>query len=290
VSSTVAVLGTGIMGAAMARNLAAAGLRTRAWNRTPARAAPLADSGVEVTDTAVKAVDGADVVVTMLQDTAAVLDTVGTAVDGLAGHDRHDDGAVWLQMSTIGLDGTRAAATLAERSGLRLVDAPVLGTRQPAEQGTLVVVASGDPSLRERVEPVLEAVGRRTLWVGDRPGPASALKLVVNSWVATLNAGLAQALAMAEHLDLDPDLFLGAIEGGPTDTPYAHVKGALMTGRDYPTAFALDSVLKDLDLMRAAADGAGMPHRLLDTLRELYGDASAAGHGGLDMAAVREAF
>jgi 3-hydroxyisobutyrate dehydrogenase len=179
---------------------------------------------------------------------------------------------------------------MAESAGVAFLDAPVLGTRAPAEQGTLVVLAAGDPALRQRAEPVLDAVGSRTMWVSDRPGPASALKLVVNSWVATLNAGVGQAIALASALDLDPQLFLEAIGGGPTDTPYAHAKGALMMRGEYPTAFALDGVVKDVGLMLEAATARDFGTTLLDALREVYAAASANGLGPADMAAVHERF
>lgn len=279
----VAVLGTGIMGAAMARNLARSGLEVRAWNRTAARAEPLAADGIDVAGSAAEAVAGADAVVTMLQDADAVTGVMAPLLDGLAD-------AVWLQMSTIGLAGTAEAWALAESAGVAFLDAPVLGTRAPAEQGTLVVLAAGDPGLEQRARPVLDAVGSRTMWVADRPGPASALKLVVNSWVATINAGVAQAVGLASALDLDPELFLEAIGGGPTDTPYAHAKGALMMRGDYPTAFALDGVVKDVGLMHEAADPSGFDTTLLDALRTIYAAAAANGLGSADMAAVHEQF
>lgn len=282
-TTRTAVLGTGIMGAAMARNLARAGQQVRAWNRTVAKAEPLAEDGIEVCASATAAVAGADVVVTMLHDADAVTGTMAPLLGEL-------DGALWLQMATIGVRGTEEVQALAEPAGVALVDAPVLGTRAPAEQGTLVVLASGEPALEERARPVLDAVGSRTIWVADRPGPASALKLVVNSWVATMNAAVAQAIGLASALDLDPELFLAAIGGGPTDTPYAHLKGELMMRGEYPTAFALDGAVKDIGLMQEAAGPRGFDTTLLDALRDVYAAASRDGLGGADMAAVREVF
>jgi 3-hydroxyisobutyrate dehydrogenase len=128
------------------------------------------------------------------------------------------------------------------------------------------------------------------MWVGDEPGAASRLKLAVNSWVATINAGVGQALALAEGLGVDPRLFLEAIGGGPTDTPYAQLKGGLVLDRAYSPAFAVDNVSKDVGLMVEAASGVGMDTGLLEALAEAYARASAQGHGGEDMAAVAEAF
>jgi 3-hydroxyisobutyrate dehydrogenase len=282
-TTRTAVLGTGIMGAAMARNLVRSGQQIRAWNRTVAKAEPLTEDGIEVCASAAAAVADADVVVTMLHDADAVTSTMAPLLGEL-------DGALWLQMATIGIRGTEEVQALADGAGVALLDAPVLGTRAPAEQGTLVVLASGDPALEKRARPVLDAVGSRTIWVADRPGPASALKLVVNSWVATMNAAVAQAVGLASALDLDPELFLAAIDGGPTDTPYAHLKGKLMMRGEYPTAFALDGAVKDIGLMHEAAGPRGFDTTLLDALHDVYATASRDGLGGADMAAVREVF
>ncbi len=281
--TSVAVLGTGIMGAAMARSLQREGLQVRAWNRTPATAAPLADDGITVCGSAAEAVAGVDVVLTMLYDTDAVLEVMTPLVADLGD-------VVWVQASTIGLEGTARVRDLADAHGVALLDAPVLGTRAPAEKGMLVVVVSGDRSLGSRVAPVLDAVGSRTMWVGDEPGTASRLKLVVNAWVASINAAVGQSVALAEGLGLDPQLFLDAIGGGPTDTPYAQLKGTMMIAADYPTAFALDNVRKDLGLITAAAVDADVDQVVLDALSALYAKASDRGRGSADMSAVHDAF
>lgn len=286
-TSTVAVLGTGIMGSGMARSLRRAGLAVRAWNRTADRARPLVDDGVVVCDSAAQACDGADVVVRMLFDAAAVEEVMTDLLEDAPELGRR---AVWLQTATVGPEGMARLAALAGRHGIPVLDSPVLGTRAPAESGSLVVVVSGDDSLRERVAPVLEAIGSRTLWVGGEVGAASRLKLVVNAWVASLSAAVAQSVAMARALDLDPKLFLEAIGGGPTDTPFAQLKGGMMIGTEYPPSFALDSVRKDLDLMRQATQGRGCDVTLLEALRAVYARASELGHGGDDIAAVAEAF
>src|SRR5829696_402764 len=175
---TVALLGTGTMGSGMARNIAAAGLPLRVWNRTRERAEELADVAT-VAESPADAVADADVVLTMLFDADSVADTMGAARAGL------EPGTVWLQQSTVGVAGTERLLRLAAELGLALVDAPVLGTKKPAEDGTLVVLASGPTEVRERVAPVLDAVGSRTLWVG-KAGAGSRLKLAANAWVFTV--------------------------------------------------------------------------------------------------------
>jgi 3-hydroxyisobutyrate dehydrogenase len=277
-----AVLGTGIMGAAMARSLAREGHEVAAWNRTPERARGLGE-GIVAADSVAEAVSGADVVVTMLFDADAVV-SVAEEVAAALGAD-----AVWAQSSTVGPAGIRRIADAAG-VGERLLDAPVLGTRQPAEDGKLVVLVAGPSAAREKAQPVFDAIGGRTVVAGDEIGAASALKLVCNSWIANMNAANAQALALAETLGIDPRLFLQAIKGGPVDTAYAHAKGALILTRDWePPAFSLDGVRKDVGLMIEAAEGT-MPTDLLEALLSVYDRAAERGYGGADMSAVRTAF
>jgi 3-hydroxyisobutyrate dehydrogenase len=280
----VALLGTGTMGAGMARSLLRAGLDVAVWNRSADKAAPLADDGAAVCATPAEAVHAADVVLTMLYDVDSVLDVLGGVVAELKD-------AVVVQSSTIGLDGIRRVAAFAEEHDLQVLDAPVLGTKKPAEDGDLVVLASGAPGLQERTKPVLDAIGSRTMWIGDDLGDASALKLAANAWVATITAATAQSLALARALGLDPQLFLDAIAGAPVDSRYAHVKGAAMiAGTFQPVAFAVDGVAKDVSLIQGAAASAGVDTRLLQALADLYRDAGRAGFGAADMAAVHVAF
>jgi 3-hydroxyisobutyrate dehydrogenase len=280
----VAVLGTGIMGAGMARSLLRAGHDVRVWNRSRDKAEPLSADGATVADSARSAVSGAEVVLTMLFDADSVLAVMGELLDAL-GPD-----TVWLQSSTIGRAGTSRVADLVRSTDVQVLDAPVLGTRKPAEDGALVVLASGSPELRDRVAPVLAAIGSRTVWAGDELGAASALKLACNAWVASVNAAVAQSIALASSFGLAPDLFLEAIKGGGTDTPYAHLKGAQMISGSFPASFALDGVLKDLGLIGAAAIDARVSDDLVSALQQVYGRASREGHGADDMAAVVTAF
>jgi 3-hydroxyisobutyrate dehydrogenase len=280
----VAVLGTGTMGAGMARSLLRAGIEVAVWNRSAAKAAPLAEDGATVAGSPGEAVAGADVVLTMLYDADSVLEVVTDVLDVIGE-------TVWIQASTIGLDGIRRVGAFAEEHRLRVVDAPVLGTKKPAEEGNLVVLASGPPQLRDVAQPVFDAIGSRTMWISEDLGDASALKLAANAWVASVTAAAAQSLALAGALGLDPQLFLDAIAGGPVDSAYAHVKGAAMiAGTFEPAAFALDGVRKDVSLMEGAAASVGVDTRLLQTLSELYGSASSAGFGEADMAAVHTVF
>jgi 3-hydroxyisobutyrate dehydrogenase len=280
----IAVLGTGIMGTGMARSLLRAGHDVRVWNRTADKAEALEQHGAVATETPAAAVHGADLVATMLFDADSVLEVMADSAGDFGPE------AIWLQTSTIGLDGITRVARFAREHGLTLLDAPVLGTKTPAEQGNLVMLVAGEEQAVDRARPFFDAVGTKEVYAGPELGQGSALKLVCNAWVATLTAALGQSVAMAERLDVDPRLFLEAITGGATDMPYAHAKAASMLSGEYPTAFAVDGAVKDLGLIADAAREAPVDPRLLDAVAALFCDASSRGYGGQDMAAVRVAF
>ncbi|MFF2813534.1 NAD(P)-dependent oxidoreductase [Streptomyces sp. NPDC058000] len=275
---SVAVLGTGIMGAAMTRNLARAGLDVRAWNRTRAKAEPLAADGVRVTDTPGEAVDGADVVLTMLLDGPAALDAVRRAAPQLA------PGTLWLQMSTVGPAALEPLVRFAAEQDLRFVDAPVLGTKAPAEKGQLIVLAAGSPELRARAGRVFDIVGGRTQWVGDdaASGAASRLKLVVNSWVLTIIGGTGETLALAKGLDVDPRDFLDAIAGGSLDMTYLRMKSDLLLSGELAPSFTVSAARKDARLIAEAAEASGVRLDLAAAAAERFRRAEEQGHGGED--------
>ncbi len=277
--STVALLGTGAMGAGMARNIAAAGIGLRVWNRTRDKAEPLADAGATVCDTPAEAVEAADVVITMLWDAGTVEETLREAAPGLR------EGAVLLQTTTVGVRGAARLAEVADELGLVHVDAPVLGTKQPAEQGALVVLASGPDEVRDKVAPVLEAIGSRTVWVGPA-GTGSRLKLAANAYVLSLTGAVAQSLAVARALGLEGQQFLDAIGGGPMDSPYVGLKGGAMLRGDYTSAFGIDGGVKDADLILEAARAEGTDPVVLRAVRDQMARVVQAGHADEDIAAV----
>lgn len=272
--TTVALLGTGIMGAGMGRSLARAGLDVTVWNRSADKARAL---GLPVADDAADAVRDKDVVVTMLFDAESVAAVMADALPAMA------KSAVWVQTSTVGLEGTAELAALAAKHGIAYVDAPVLGTRQPAENGQLTVLAAGPESVRETIAPVLDAISAKIVWTGEEPGGGHRLKLVANAWVLSITAATAQSVALAEGLGLDPKQFLALIEGGPLDSGYAQLKGKAMLSGDFTPAFALSGATKDAGLIRAAAAGAGVSTELVAALETLF---AAAGDQDDDMAAV----
>ena len=282
--NTVAVLGTGIMGSGMARNLLAAGIEVRAWNRSREKAEPLAEDGATVVDSPAEATDEADFVLTMLADADVTEGVVGE--DGVLSGMKN--GGVWLQTATVGAAGNERLAKLAEEQGVSYVDAPVLGTRQPAEQGQLVVLASGPEDVREKCGPVFEAVGAKTLWLGEA-GAGSRLKLVVNNWIVGLLGALAETISLARATGVDPESFLETIEGGPLGLPYAQMKGQMMVEEDFPTSFSAKLARKDAGLVLEAANAEGLHLALAEAAAARFDQAIEAGHGEEDMAAIFEA-
>lgn len=263
----------------MARNLARTGLDVRVWNRTHAKAEPLAAEGARVERDAAEAVRGADVVLTVLFDAGTVLETMRAAAPGLA------EGTVWAQASTVGPEGLQPLAAFAGEHGLHLVDAPVLGTKGPAEAGRLTVLAAGPDAALASAAPVFEAIGQQTVRLGAEPGAASRLKLVVNNWVLTLINGTAESLALAEGFGIDPRTFLEAVEGGPLDSPYLRMKAAQVLEGDLTASFPLSGARKDAELISRAAEEAGVRLDLAPAGAERLRRAEAGGHGAEDAAA-----
>jgi 3-hydroxyisobutyrate dehydrogenase len=277
----VAVLGTGIMGSAMARNLVAAGLQTTVWDRSTAATEALSAAGATVASSAQEAVRDADVVVSMLP-TAEVVNSV--VFDGGVAQ-AFLEGAIWAQMGTIGISATaEIVRRLAElRPDVMFVDAPVSGSKGPAETGQLLILASGPPDAVAILRPALSAIGRKTIWLGDA-GQGSRMKLVVNAYMSILIEGVAEALELADRLGIDSAKLAEAIDGGPLDAPIADAKLHKMEQGDFAPEFPLEWALKDVDLA-IASGGDALP--LLTALSQQWHAAVDAGHGREDVSAAR---
>jgi len=275
-----AVLGTGTMGDPIARNLLGAGLAVRVWNRTRERAEPLGEAGATVCDSPGEAVAGAAFVLTVLPDAGAVEETMEDGAFAAL-----DGNAVWIQSSTVGVVAAERFAELAAEHGVGYVDAPVLGTKEPAEQGELVVLASGRAGLIERCRPVFDAIGRETRVVGEA-GAGSRLKMVVNAWLLAVTAAAAESIALAEGLGLDPRAFLDAMEGSQIDTPYLHLKGEAILERSFDPSFRLRLAEKDAGLVLEASRQAKVELTVASAVHEAFARAVELGHGDEDMAAA----
>jgi 3-hydroxyisobutyrate dehydrogenase len=195
------------------------------------------------------------------------------------------DAVVWCQSATVGLEGCEALARLAAEAGVTFVDAPVLGTKEPAERGELVVLASGPDEALDRCAPFFEAIGRRTLRLGPA-GAGTRLKLVVNNWIVGTIAVLAETVALSEALGVGGERFLDAIDGSAVDMGYAQMKGRMMVEGAYPASMPLAHAAKDARLAAAAARRHELAHVVTHAAAELLERGVRGGCGGDDMAAA----
>lgn len=276
---SVAVLGTGLIGAAVARNLAHKGFQVRAWNRTADKAQALTADGAQAFDNPADAIQNADVIVTVLKDGLAVNEAMAAALPGLR------KGAIWLQLSTVGVEAIDTLVAFAEENGLVFYDAPVQGTRQPAEQGKLVILSSGPEDGRSVAQSVFDAIGQRTLWVSDRPGASSRLKLALNAYVFALTHGTAETLTIAKALGVDPALVVEAVTGGPLDSGYFQGKATAMLKGDFTASFSVANGVKDARLVVDALTGTGVQADLAAAGLARFQRVEEAGHGDKDIAA-----
>jgi len=278
----VAMLGLGTMGAGMARSLLRAGLPVDVWNRNPERAADLAAAGAVPHTAPASAAARATVVITMLADAAAAR-SVALDQGMLAAM---APGAVWAQMGTIGVaaTGELAGAVAQRRPDVLFVDAPVSGTRGPAEAGELLILASGPDQARPLVEQVFGAVGKETRWLGE-VGAGSRLKLVVNTWLMFLIEGAAEVMALADAAGVERSEVLNLLGTGRMASPVAAGKARKMDSGDDSPDFALEWAVKDLSLALDAAPGRSLD--VLAALRDRWQRLVDAGLGGLDLSAAR---
>ena len=278
---TIAVLGTGTIGFPVARNLARARYDVRTWNRTREKAKPLADEGVTVAGSVSAAVADADALITFLADGSAVEEVMEEAASAAP------SGALWIQSSTIGIPATERLAALASEHDLVFVDAPVLGTKEPAEKGDLVVFASGPDEAKEVCEPIFDAIGKATRWVGQA-GAGQRFKLVVNTWLLAAVEGVAEAISLARALGLDPNDVLDALSGGPLDMPYLQLKGKVMIERSFEPSFKASLAEKDAGLVLEAAERVELELPLVEAVQKAFEQAVELGHADKDMASVVE--
>lgn len=279
---SVAVIGTGTMGSAIARRLLQQCFAVRVWNRSPRPADALAELGASAFDHPADAVADASIVVTLLPTAEALADVMF----GRGVVDAITRGSVWVQMGTIGVDATEEldAAVRIRRPDVLFVDAPVSGSRQPAESGQLLVLASGPDAARHTVTPVFDAIGRRTLWVGPA-GTGSRLKLALNTWLAFEVEAAAEAAAVAATLGISASVLADAVDDNALASPLAAAKLAKIEAADDRAEFPLQWALKDLDLTRAAV-GAG-PAPVAATIADRWRRLLEDGLGALDVSAAR---
>jgi 3-hydroxyisobutyrate dehydrogenase len=239
----VAILGVGTMGHGMATSALRAGIPTMVWNRSQEATRDLAKLGAEVAQTAEDAARWATIVITMVTDADAVVSVAGEGgvLAALA------PGAILVQMSTIGVAGIErvAAMVAAERPDVILLDAPVSGSKDPAENGQLTIFASGPDEARPRVTPLFDALGQRTIWAGT-VGAGTRLKLVANTWLAFAAEAVSASVALAQGLGLETERLVDTLIGNPLMSPWQEAKLHRIANGEFSAQFALSLALKDV--------------------------------------------
>lgn len=281
----IGFLGLGVMGQPMALNLAKAGTRLVVWNRSPAAADPLREAGAAVAGSVEEVFERARIVILMLVNEAA-LDTV--LQRGTPGFATLISGHIVVSMGSNSPDYSRGLAAEIVAAGGRYVEAPVSGSRKPAEMGQLVSLLGGEPETVAEVRPLLAPMCRETIVCGP-VGNALLMKLTVNLYLCTMLAGLAEAAHFADRNGLDLATFQAAIDSGPMASDLTRVKIPKLIARDFSVQAATADAFNSTNLIAQAARSAGMASPVLDLCRALYGESVELGNGRLDMASVLNA-
>jgi 3-hydroxyisobutyrate dehydrogenase len=277
-AENIAVIGAGTMGSAFSRRLLAAGMRVSVWDPNPAASARLTEDGAVTAKMAAEAVRDAGVVLTMVPTIAAIEETMPAVLAALP------TGAIWLQMSTIGVAGTDRAIALAKerRADVVFVDAPVSGSRTPAEQGKLLILASGPAAALDRLGPVFAALGQKTMrW--ERAGSGSRMKLVLNTWLAILGEGMSETAVLAQSLDVSLSDVAACLASTALSSPWALAKLDKIEHDAFDPDFSLAMASKDLHLALDAAANAGRRLPMAQSIATQWESALKAGLGDRDV-------
>ncbi len=279
----VGFVGLGIMGSAMAANLLKAGFSVSVWNRSVDKCAPLVELGATVAASPRAAAESSDIVIAMMATPAAVQSVRDGSEGIVAGLSA---GKGYLDMSTVDGETSVKSAMLAHEKGALFLEAPVAGSRKPAEDATLVIMAAGDRVLYDSSLPLLEKMGRKILFLGET-GNAARMKLANNLVMCGMLTALSEGIALAAGSGLDSAQFLEVLDSGAVSNPMFRMKGALIAANtEFPVAFPLKHMQKDLRLALQLAEEVGQPLFATATINELYKTALAQGLGDEDFAAV----
>jgi len=279
--TTIGFAGLGIMGQEMARNLQAAGTELVLYNRTREKGASLVENGAAWAETPA-GLAAAEIIFTMLGDPDAV-SAVALGENGFLNQLR--PGTLWVDSSTVSPRFSRAMAAAAAQHEVRFLDAPVAGSQPQAAQRQLVFFVGGDAADVAAVRGYLEMMGRAVVHVGDH-GMGSALKIVVNSLLASAMASFAESVALGQALGIGEETLFNVLIGGPVVPPFVAFKKEKMTTGDYAAQFPLRWIHKDLQMASEAAFDVGVPLPLVETTKALYQFANQAGLGAADFSAI----
>lgn len=278
-------IGLGVMGAPMACNLIKAGTPLLVWNRAPEKSEALRALGATVASTPAAVFEGAQIVILMLANEAAIDSVLGR---GTSIFETLVSEHIIIQMGTTSPEYSQALEAAIREAGGQYVEAPVSGSRKPAEAGQLVAMLAGSPDVLERVRPLLQPMCHETFVCGSVPN-ALLMKLAVNLFLITLVTGLAESTHFAERHGLDLQQFLSILNAGPMASDVSRTKAPKLIERDFSVQAAISDVLKNNRLIAEAARSTNLASPLLDVCYALYGETESLGYGALDMAAVLHA-
>jgi 3-hydroxyisobutyrate dehydrogenase len=280
----IAVLGLGLMGAAIALRLKRQGFVVAGWNRSPGKARELAGQGLVTCDSAREAIDRSQVLILALSDADAIVQTLfaPAVAEGIAGK-------IVLQMGTIAPRESRDLANRVRSAGGEYLESPVLGSLPEAREGRLILMAGGEPALFERCLPLLRALGADPRLIGE-VGQGAALKLAMNQLIAGLTASFSLSLGLVRAEGIDVEQFMGLLRNSALYAPTFDKKLDKYLSHDYGKAnFPLKHLLKDVRLFRQVAAGGGMDTAMITTIEAACIRALDQGFGDQDYSALYEA-
>ena len=278
-------LGLGIMGTGMAANLVRAGFEVTVWNRSPEKTAPLVALGARVAAIPKEVVEASEITFAILSDPAAaeaVCFGAGGVLEGLRA------GKGYVDMSTVDAGTSRRISAAVAAKGGRFVEAPVSGTRKPAEDGTLIILAAGDRPLFDEARPAFDKMGKKTMYLGET-GNGARMKLIVNMIMGGMMTLLCEGLALGEKAGLEQEEILEVIEAGALANPMFKGKGGAILAQNYATSFPLKHMQKDLRLAVLLGDELGQPLHAAAAANETFKQARGLGLGEEDLCAVYKA-
>jgi 3-hydroxyisobutyrate dehydrogenase-like beta-hydroxyacid dehydrogenase len=281
----VGFAGLGLMGSRMAANLQAKGFPLTVWNRTAARCDPLVKAGASLARTPRELAEGTDVVVACVADPAAV-ESLVFGPDGLIGGVK--PGFRYVESSTVSPEITRRVAEALRAKGADLLEAPMTGSKNGAQSGTLLFMTGGKPEVNEELQPVLMAMGSKAVYCGE-VGQAATMKLIGNTMISFMLVGLSEGVVVGSKAGLSVEKIIEVFMASGFSSPYFAFKGTQIAKRDFDQHFSIDLLVKDQTLMLAEAAAHKVPMPALAAIRETCQAARAQGLGQEDIAAVVKA-
>ncbi|XP_051118971.1 glyoxylate/succinic semialdehyde reductase 2, chloroplastic isoform X2 [Andrographis paniculata] len=281
----IGFLGLGIMGSPMAQNLIKAGCDVTVWNRTKGKCDPLISLGAKYKPSPEEVAASCDVTFAMLADPQSAVDVAcgkNGAASGMA------PGKGYVDVSTVDGATSKMISSSIKSTGAQFLEAPVSGSKKPAEDGQLIFLTAGDKSLYETSGPFLDIMGKSRFYLGD-VGNGAAMKLVVNMIMGSMMASFSEGLILSEKVGLDPSILVQVISQGAISSPMYAMKGPSMVQSSYPTAFPLKHQQKDLRLALGLAESVSQPTPIAAAANELYKVAKSRGLSDDDFSAVIEA-